>query len=143
MHSVGNWHLLDDTVLSCHRKQTWSVLPTPAPQQEARSQEPQELPGCATTLLGHSLLHCNKRLLTDHEPDRLIIFSVPSDPNSVYLSFVTCIYFVAILLRLFSPIAQATSTHRLIGRCWKNLQSPSHLHARWGRGRQDGQANRA
>lgn len=34
----------------------------PAPQHEARSQEPQELPGCATTLLGHGLLHCNKRL---------------------------------------------------------------------------------
>lgn len=70
MHSVGSWHLLDDTVLSRpprHRKQTWPVLPTPAPQQEARSQEPQKLPDCATTLLGHSLLHCNKRLLADHE----------------------------------------------------------------------------
>lgn len=37
------------------------------------------------------------------KPDHLIIFSVPSDPNSVHLSFVTCIYFVAILLRLFPP----------------------------------------
>lgn len=40
------------------------------------------------------------------KPDRLIIFSVQSDPDSVHLSFVTCMYFVAILLRLFPPLSK-------------------------------------